>query len=201
MGGTDPEHATVAPGQVRRIVNNLTGTCWCPICPPPWKRKPLEPVESKGLASGLQYAYYEGKFLSIPDTFLRKSDRIGRSKSLSLDITRRKDGCAIVFSGYLLVPADGCYTFHLSSDEGSRLTIGGRVVVDNDEYHKRLTTKVGKIALRAGMHALRMDYFERRQGPRLEIRWEGPGIPKQLIPAANLFCPASETSEETATTN
>ena len=187
MGGTDPRHATVTKTQPRLIVNNLTGTCWCPLCPPPPKRKALDPVEAKGLAPGLRYAYYEGHFLSIPDTSRLKPVRSGRSKGFDLDIARRKDGCAMVFRGAIRVPADGCYTFVLRSRDGSRLWVCGRVVADNDEWHKKVRTRIGKIVLRAGLHPLRLDYFERRRGAELDIRWEGPGIARQAIPTANLF--------------
>ncbi|MDP6545964.1 MAG: PA14 domain-containing protein [Phycisphaerae bacterium] len=187
MGGTDPSHAKVAKSQPRLIVNNLTGVCWCPLCPPPSKRKPLEAVEVKGLAGGLRWAYYEGKFLSIPDTSRLKPVRSGRSKGFDLDSARRKDGCAMVFRGVIRVPADGCYTFILRSRDGSRFWVGGRVVADNDDWHKKVRTRVGKIVLRAGLHPIRLDYFERRRGAEFDIRWEGPGIKKQPIPAANLF--------------
>ncbi|WP_261989728.1 PA14 domain-containing protein, partial [Streptomyces sp. uw30] len=35
-------------------------------------------------------------------------------------------------SGYLVVPDDGSYTFRLTSDDGSRLTIDDRTVIDHD---------------------------------------------------------------------
>jgi len=190
MGGTDPKHATVTKTQPRLIVNNLTGVCWCPVCPPPSKRKGLDPVEAKGMAPGLRCAYYEGKFLSIPDTSRLKPVRTGRSKGFDLDIARRKNGCAMVFRGAIRVPADGCYTFILRSRDGSRLWVGGRVVADNDEWHKRAKTRIGKIVLRAGLHPIRLDCFERRRGAKLDIRWEGPGIARQPIPTAILFSTA-----------
>jgi len=188
MGGTDPKkNSTVTDGQVRLIVDNLTGTCWCPVCPPPSKQKPLDPVEAKGLVHGLRYECYEGNFLSIPDTSRLKPVRSGRSKGFDLGVARRRNGCAMVFRGAIRVPADGCYTFVLHSKDGSRLCVGGRVVADNDEWHKKVKTRIGKVALRAGLHPIRLDCFTRRRGARLNVLWEGPGIKRQSIPAEHLF--------------
>lgn len=36
------------------------------------------------------------------------------------------------FSGSLLVPATEMYTFYLSSDDGSRLWLDGKLVIDHD---------------------------------------------------------------------
>jgi len=187
MGGANPGRAKVTKTQPRLIVNNLTGVCWCPLCPAPSKRKPLDPVEAKGMAPGLHCEYYEGKFLSIPDTTRLKPIRTSRPKGFDLDTARRKDGCAMVFRGAIRVPANGCYTFILRSRDGSRLSVGGRVIADNDDWHKKPKTRIGKIVLRAGLHPVRLDYFERRRGAQLDIHWEGPGIKKQKIPTKNLF--------------
>jgi hypothetical protein len=47
--------------------------------------------------------------------------------------------------------------------------------------------KRGVIALAAGLHPSRVDFFEKTGGDDLKVYIEGPRIEKQLIPGAMLF--------------
>lgn len=82
---------------------------------------------------------------------------------------------ALKTSTTLIVPEDGSYTFRLNSDDGSKLFIDNRLVIDNDGLHGA-TAKEATITLSKGEHALNLDYF---QGPRvfiaLELFWKIPG--------------------------
>lgn len=77
-------------------------------------------------------------------------------------------------SGYLVVPADGTYTFRLTSDDGSRLTVDEREVIDHDGLHGA-EPKDGAVQLTAGSHPFRVDYFERTGGQQLTLAWKPPG--------------------------
>ncbi len=87
-----------------------------------------------------------------------------------------------VFETGLVVPEAGMYTLYLDSDEGSRLVIDGETIVDNDGVH-RMIDKSGLIGLHAGLHLLRIEYFERHSKQGLIASIEGPGMTKQVVPA------------------
>jgi hypothetical protein len=72
------------------------------------------------------------------------------------------------------IPADGAYTFRLTSDDGSRLYIDDASVVDHDGLHGA-TPKEGTATLSAGYHALRVEYFEAGGGQQLTLAWKTPG--------------------------
>jgi glucose/arabinose dehydrogenase len=74
----------------------------------------------------------------------------------------------------LNTPADGTYTFRLTSDDGSKLWIGDTLVVDHDGLHGA-EPKDGTIALTAGVHPLRIEHFERGSGQQLTLAWRPPG--------------------------
>ncbi|MEU7904877.1 family 16 glycoside hydrolase [Actinoplanes sp. NPDC049118] len=74
----------------------------------------------------------------------------------------------------LTAPADGSYTFRLTSDDGSKLWIGDTLVVDHDGLHGA-DAKDGTIDLTAGVHPLRVEHFERDGGQRLTLGWRPPG--------------------------
>ncbi|MFB7115148.1 family 16 glycoside hydrolase [Streptomyces sp. NPDC056291] len=77
-------------------------------------------------------------------------------------------------SGYLVIPANGTYTFRLTSDDGSRLTIDDREVIDHDGLHAA-EPKDGAVELTAGSHPFRIDYFERTGEQQLTLAWKPPG--------------------------
>ncbi|MFI7600045.1 PA14 domain-containing protein [Actinoplanes sp. NPDC049681] len=76
--------------------------------------------------------------------------------------------------GNLTVPADGSYTFRLTSDDGSRLTIDGTTAIDNDGLHG-VESADGTVALTAGHHSVFIEYFEAGGGQRLTLSWRPPG--------------------------
>jgi hypothetical protein len=97
----------------------------------------------------------------------------------------RSDEVGAVFVGWIDVPASGGWTFSLSSDEGSRLTMGSTVVVSHDGLHP-FTEKSGTIGLAAGRHAFKVEYFEATGSAGLVASWQGPGVAKAVIPASAL---------------
>ncbi|MBY0309131.1 MAG: hypothetical protein K2Q09_10355, partial [Phycisphaerales bacterium] len=103
----------------------------------------------------------------------------------------RPSDVGAVFTGYLSVPTAGLYTFYVESDDGSRLTLGAsQVVVVNDGVHG-MTEVSGQAALLPGLHLFKVEYFSGPAPSGLIARWEGPGILKQVIPAANLSRPTA----------
>ena len=96
----------------------------------------------------------------------------------------RSDQVGAVFSGWLEVPVNGLYTLSTESDDGSKLLIGETVVVDNDGLHGMQEIS-GTIGLEAGKHAIRVEFFERAGGAGLLVRYQGPDLPRQIIPSSN----------------
>ncbi|MDD9937928.1 MAG: PA14 domain-containing protein [Myxococcales bacterium] len=72
---------------------------------------------------------------------------------------------AIRYAGAFHVAEGGEYTFRISSDDGSKLYIDGKLVIDNDGTHGPKSKK-GKVTLTPGDHEMVLEYF---QGPRYSI--------------------------------
>jgi arylsulfatase A-like enzyme len=90
---------------------------------------------------------------------------------------------SMLFTGYLKVPADGEYTFHLKADKGALLRIHDATVIDADFGYQPGTEKSGAIRLQAGLHSFRLYYAHRGSGtPTLEWQWSRPASPKEEIP-------------------
>jgi hypothetical protein len=74
----------------------------------------------------------------------------------------------------LSVPSAGNYEFRLTSDDGSRLVIDDAEVIDNDGLHGA-ESKEGTVALDAGFHDLRVEYFDNTNDNILRLEWRPPG--------------------------
>ncbi|MDQ1012653.1 hypothetical protein QFZ82_007138 [Streptomyces sp. V4I23] len=72
------------------------------------------------------------------------------------------------------IPQDGSYDFRLTSDDGSRLLIDDRPVIDHDGLHAA-EPKDGTVHLTQGHHALRIDHFDRTGGQQITLAWRPPG--------------------------
>jgi hexosaminidase len=131
--------------------------------------------------SGLHCRYYEGEYNSV--TKILEKDLVKESdvSRIAFPAYARKSVFALQFQGLLEVPADGIYTFYLSSDDGSTLQIGDRAVVNHDGFHGNVE-KSGQVALRKGLHPFLLRYFDGGGGNDLQLLYEGPGIEKQQIP-------------------
>lgn len=137
------------------------------------KLKFLDAVSAPPGSPGLRVDYYEGQWERIPnfDSLNGLSHSIVRSVGLD-DITKRTTDWGAVFSGFIEIPADGLYTFYLRSDDGSRLMIDERMVADNDGLHAAATVP-GSVALRQGVHRIKVFFFQREGGEFLTLRWKG----------------------------
>lgn len=135
------------------------------------------PVRKAGL-SGLQYSYYEGSWDRLPDFSKLTPKKSGALKRNLVDIgpRGRGDNFAFVYSGTLNAPKKGKYTFMLNSDDGSRLYIDGRRVVDNDGVHGTGDGRKGNVTLSKGGHDFKVEFFEKGGGEVLQVAWSGPGM-------------------------
>ena len=96
--------------------------------------------------------------------------------------TDKKDNFGYTYSGFIQIPKSGKYQFETTSDDGSRLLINNKILIDNDGLHARKTF-VETIQLKKGRHPIELQYFERGGQEYLMVEWSGPGIEKMQIPA------------------
>ena len=142
-------------------------------------------LQKASKAPGLDYQYFEGNFSDTTKLENAKPKTSGTVETFSLKPRKRADNMGFRFSGFVNVPADGNYLFYTASDDGSRLYLDGKLVVENDGTHGR-TEKKGAIQLTAGDHPISVAYFNGGAEAALKVFYEGPALPKQEIPAAAL---------------
>lgn len=80
-------------------------------------------------------------------------------------VTKRIEWFAIDYTGRFWIERPETYTFSLLADDGAKLYVDEKLVIDNDGAHPP-TELLGAIPLPKGVHSIRVSYF---QGPRYEV--------------------------------
>ncbi len=96
--------------------------------------------------------------------------------------TNIADYCYARWTGHINIAKAGKYTFFTDSDDGSRVFIDGRQIVDNGGTHPG-QERSGEIELSAGAHDLKVEYFENTNGAHCLFSWQGSDVEKQIVPA------------------
>ncbi len=110
-----------------------------------------QPVPAEFFPEGVLAEYYE---LDSPDELpdFDTLDPYAMERVAKIDFAStseefagsgRADDVGAVFTGSLVVPESGPYSLFLESDDGSRLVVGDRVLVDNDGLHGMVERTAG----------------------------------------------------------
>ncbi len=159
---------------------------------------PVPAVVTNGAAApGLRWSLYGGGFPWVPDfrQLKKQADAHGVAPAPFVNMGGpRKRG--VDLTGYVKVPADGAYTFYLSTDanKGSKafVRLHGMELIDADktyepgtEVSSDLGGRKNPVYLKAGFHPIRISYVGNSgSASRLVLKWEGPGLTRQEIPAS-----------------
>lgn len=145
----------------------------------------VEPVVKEEVSQGVKYEMFKGQF---PTTAEIAGDAVkaGETATLALPEGVNGDNFGLKLSAYIMIEEDGVYTFYTASDDGSVLYIGNEKVVDNDGYHS-MTEKSGAIALKAGLHPIKVDFMEGMGSEKLIVSIKSDKMEKQVVKAELLF--------------
>ena len=142
---------------------------------------------------GLKFQVYNGDWQKLPDFSKLKPLRDGDVKGdlVQLNFDDYKNQFGVVFTGKLDAPKDGDYFFLIASDDGGRILIDGRMVVDDDGIHAATTVREGKARLMKGVHEFRLEYFQATGLSELYAAWRGPDF--ALTPLSKALHPTWKT--------
>lgn len=150
------------------------------------KAEPVKPVLRSEVEAGLAYKYTQGIYRMVNDMLNVVPLKKGIVSTFSLEPREKEQFFSFDYEGYIDIQKEGNYTFYLACNDGGRLFIDNRVLINNDGLHP--VVEVPKqIRLTPGLHSISVKYFQEGGMKGLTVSWEGPGIAKQEIPAAVLF--------------
>jgi mono/diheme cytochrome c family protein len=144
------------------------------------------------------FAYYEGSWDKLPDFDKLQPKETGTGPAFDLAAARRDSNYALKFEGVFKLDQDADYVFTLHSDDGSRLFIDGKLVVDNDGTHPP-QAKTGKAKLTKGVHKVTVTFFQGGGGAELEVRIEAPGLGQRDL--GDLVAPTEAALEKKPAVN
>ncbi len=147
-----------------------------------WLLRAQTPGGTPQQIAGLHCDYYEKQLPELPDFDRLKPDAEGVVDTFTLKVAKRRNDYALRFTGTITVPQTGEYKFYTESDDGSRLAIDGKQIVDNGGIHPS-QERGETINLTAGAHTIAVTYFDGGGQTEFHVRWRGPGFGKQEIPA------------------
>ena len=96
------------------------------------------------------------------------------------------DNFSVRWSGLVRVMKAGTYTFYMASDDGQRMWVNNRLIIDDWNHHgvKRVQ---GTIDLEPGLYPIRVEFFQGGGGAATEVHWSGPGFEKELLGAGDVM--------------
>jgi len=124
---------------------------------------------------GFNYSYYEGNWDKLPDFNKLKPIKTGiTDSSFNIDKMPQQNNFALLVTGQLEVKQDGYYVFVLNSDDGSKLYLADKLLIDDDGLHGDSDTKAFIVPLQKGFYSLRLEYFQRDGGRTLRLTYLTP---------------------------
>lgn len=146
----------------------------------------LVPPVTVYVEPGLSYRTYQGYWPWLPEFRDLAPVSTGQTATVDLTLLPQPDHAGLLFTGFVQIPADGVWTFSLTSDAGASLRIHESQVVDDDFGHDG-SEATGDILLKAGLHPIRLYYRTAEETAALNFQYEGPGTVKQPVPTSALF--------------
>ena len=105
-------------------------------------------------------------------------------------VTGRFEWFGLLYTGTFEIVKPGLYKWRIESDDGSRLWIDGREIINNDGIHG-MDYKEGELKLNLGHHTIKIWYF---QGPATEVGLRlfvtRPGEKKEKIFSLSDYSPS-----------
>jgi T6SS, Phospholipase effector Tle1-like, catalytic domain/PA14 domain len=153
--------------------------------------KPAEPQPTaQQLAPGLAVEYVFAVMNHVDELKGKKGEKGTPLPNLdytmgagSILTTKATDAVGAVITGLIQFQKPGVYGFDVTSNDGVRVEIGGKLlyedpVVHADDTSDRIDVKIDRV----GWYPITVHYFEKRHTATLILRWIGPGDTGKLAP-------------------
>ena len=148
-------------------------------------------IDPDKVSPGIRYTYFEGNFTAVSALDEAKPKSTGIMNTIELNAPEGVSEYGITYSGYLSVPKDGVYTFFIESNDGSKLYVHGKEIINNDGGHGA-KEESGKILLRSGLQPFSVKYFQMGSAEALKVSWQSEKFDKVEISKEYLFHDSAE---------
>ena len=153
----------------------------------PWFFEPNPSEVKRGLYA--EFFHTRGEMQIVPDVSKLEMLQTSIAKTISYcdgtwpdKVEQKGDLFAARFSGFVKIAKSGTYNFYVTSDDGFKLSIGGKKIIQDIAPHSARET-ASSVFLEKGWQPIELLYYENKEDAVLSLSWSGQGIPKALIPA------------------
>jgi len=137
--------------------------------------------------NGIKWKLFLGEFKKIPDFTKLTPNSSGNIFTFGLDkIDLPRYNYALQFKSFIQIEQEGEYEFYTSSNDGSKLFIDGKLIVDNDFEHGPKQVS-GTIKLKKGKYPITVEYFQSGGSTTLLVFYRSKDLSYQTVPANVLF--------------
>ncbi len=104
------------------------------------------------------------------------------------DATLTGSSYSVRWTGYVQPLHSETYLFHTQSNDGVRLWVNDKLLIDSWDRRQRSTDNWGHLALVAGQRVtLRLQYTHTSGAAQIHLLWSSPSQPEEIIPQSQLF--------------
>lgn len=139
-----------------------------------------QPNNFAAKGKGFSRIVQKGHFKSVEEVEFRKGLKKSIVQKIDMAEFANNEHIAFEFSGYFKAENKGIYNFSSTSDDGSLIYIGDKLVVDNGGNHAA-RTRSGMIALLPGYHPIRIVFHQGGGGGEVSATVTAPNSDKQLL--------------------
>ena len=141
-------------------------------------------VLGKGSEAGLFGQVYEGTAEPSKDS-KPKETRVDKQLAFKAGITGASlsKNFMVRWTGFIEIPADGDYVFVMKSDDGARMSINGKMFINNWDA-SGVSSKTGEARLKKGSVPILVEYKQADGGAMMLLGWTPPGGKRGIIPAS-----------------
>ncbi len=149
------------------------------------KVDPWPASEAMGGGPGLSVSEYKGDFSTVDAIESGTPSQTLTDSVVRLDPKWNPipEKIGRILTGEIVIPKSELVRFALRSDDGSRLEIDGKVVVNNDGLHGSKTAE-GAAPLAKGPHSIKVLWFNNTGDASLNLAWAIGGASLAPVPAS-----------------
>ncbi|WP_079908841.1 PA14 domain-containing protein [Paenibacillus sp. 32352] len=157
----------------------------------------VQAADTNPVVHGLKGEYYTNSgspsfnFGTLKSTVLDPNLDFGSLETAFGILTGQQDKVNVRWSGFIEPEFSEDYTFYIIGDNGFRLWVDNKLVIDhwvNDWDKEQVGTP---IHLTAGQkYPIKVEYFEDTGGSNIHLRWSSPSVAKSAVPSEALTPPS-----------
>jgi hypothetical protein len=172
-----------SPSQAKQIIPQAR------LYAPASSQAPAPVVVAPSASPGLKAEYFNNLSMTGSPALTRVDSTINFDWALAAPAAGVNQDFAVRWTGQIAPRFSQTYTFHATTDDGVRLWIDGKLIINN--WRNQSATEVtGTIFLQAGRtYDIRMEYYDIAANAVAKLSWSSASQIKEIVPASVLFQP------------